>query len=134
MPTQIDWYSFWQKGKRRQLRRSSINEPPSERSLDGKTKGAPWRTMSARLKSHRNAPTKRLKFSKGAIGQIVESRSIQGGRAMEPTQWDRMLSGEPYDPLDPELVEARARARDLCETLNLSRERDADGRREILRQ
>ena len=30
------------------------------------------------LKSHRKAPTKRLKSAKGAIAQIVQSRSIQG--------------------------------------------------------
>ncbi len=29
-----------------------------------------------------------------------------------------MLDGELYDPLDPDLVAARARARDLCQTLN----------------
>lgn len=30
----------------------------------------------------------------------------------------QMLSGQLYDPLDPELVEARERARDLCRGLN----------------
>jgi maltose O-acetyltransferase len=43
-----------------------------------------------------------------------------------------MLAGEPYDPLDPELVAARTRARDLCQDLNATREADADARRRIL--
>ena len=42
-----------------------------------------------------------------------------------PTERARMLAGEPYDPMDPELVAARARARDLCWDLNATRERDA---------
>jgi maltose O-acetyltransferase len=49
-----------------------------------------------------------------------------------PTERDRMLAGELYDPLDPELVRLRERARDLCFDLNSTRERDADLRRRIL--
>jgi maltose O-acetyltransferase len=48
------------------------------------------------------------------------------------TERERMLAGEMYDPLDPELVEARIRARDLCQDLNATRERDQERRREIL--
>ena len=43
-----------------------------------------------------------------------------------------MLAGELYDPFDPELVAARVRARDLCQTLNATREREEDTRRRIL--
>lgn len=43
-----------------------------------------------------------------------------------------MLAGEPYDPLDPELVAARARARELCRTYNATREADAELRHSIL--
>ena len=43
-----------------------------------------------------------------------------------------MLSGEMYDPLDPELVAARERARDLCQDLNASRESEHERRRRIL--
>lgn len=43
-----------------------------------------------------------------------------------------MVAGELYDPMDPELVAARARARDLCADLNATREADADRRRRIL--
>ncbi len=39
---------------------------------------------------------------------------------------EKMLAGELYDPLDPELVAARNRARDLCRTFNASREADRD--------
>jgi len=35
-----------------------------------------------------------------------------------PTERDKMLAGELYDPLDPELIRARERARDLCQDLN----------------
>jgi maltose O-acetyltransferase len=44
-----------------------------------------------------------------------------------------MLAGELYDPFDPELVSARERARDLCQTLNATREAQQDGRRGMLR-
>ncbi|HMM77587.1 MAG TPA: sugar O-acetyltransferase [Gammaproteobacteria bacterium] len=47
---------------------------------------------------------------------------------------DRMLAGDLYDPLDPELSAARERARELCRALNETREADRDGRRRILQQ
>ena len=43
-----------------------------------------------------------------------------------------MLAGELYDPLDPELVAARVHARDLCQDLNATREREEETRRRIL--
>ncbi len=46
----------------------------------------------------------------------------------------KMLAGEMYDPLDPELVAAREHARDLCQALNATRESQQDERRLILRQ
>src|SRR3984893_6573628 len=45
---------------------------------------------------------------------------------------ERMLAGELYDPLDGELVQARERARDLCQVLNATREKDQEVRRRIL--
>jgi maltose O-acetyltransferase len=45
----------------------------------------------------------------------------------------KMLAGELYDPLDPELVAARDRARDLCQALNATRPAEHDERRRILR-
>jgi maltose O-acetyltransferase len=50
-----------------------------------------------------------------------------------PSEREKMLAGEPYDPLDPELVARRERARDLCHELNATREREAVRRRAILR-
>ena len=47
---------------------------------------------------------------------------------------EKMVSGELYNPLDPELVESRKRARDLCQNLNATREEQQDERRQILRQ
>ena len=51
----------------------------------------------------------------------IAARNIAGIFDM-PTERDKMLAGELYDPLDPELVAARDRARDLCQTLNATRE------------
>ena len=51
-----------------------------------------------------------------------------------PSEREKMLAGEMYDALDPELVVARARARDLSQALNATREADAEGRRAILRE
>jgi maltose O-acetyltransferase len=51
-----------------------------------------------------------------------------------PTERQKMLAGALYNPLDPELVAARARARDLCQDLNRSRESDNTARRRILRE
>jgi maltose O-acetyltransferase len=50
-----------------------------------------------------------------------------------PTEREKMLAGEPYDPLDADLVAGRVRARDLCQTLNATREGDSETRRAILR-
>jgi maltose O-acetyltransferase len=43
-----------------------------------------------------------------------------------------MLAGELYDPLDPVLVTARERARDICWALNATRESETGKRRELL--
>ncbi|MFO7301207.1 MAG: sugar O-acetyltransferase [Acidobacteriota bacterium] len=51
-----------------------------------------------------------------------------------PTEREKMLAGELYDPMDPELVAARTRARDLCQALNATRETDEAERRRILQQ
>lgn len=48
------------------------------------------------------------------------------------TEREKMLAGELYDALDPELAAARRRARELCHTLNHSREDQAQERRQIL--
>src|SRR5436190_1019344 len=45
---------------------------------------------------------------------------------------DKMLAGELYDLLDAELMYARDRARDLCQNLNATREKDQEARRRIL--
>ncbi len=51
-----------------------------------------------------------------------------------PPEREKMLAGALYDPLDPELVAGRERARDLCQALNATREGEADARRAILRE
>lgn len=45
---------------------------------------------------------------------------------------EKMAAGQLYDPMDPELVVARDRARDLCQELNVTREGQRDERRRIL--
>lgn len=50
-----------------------------------------------------------------------------------PSEREKMLAGEMYDPLDPELVAARARARRLCRALNAGGT-EAQARRDILRE
>lgn len=50
-----------------------------------------------------------------------------------PSEREKMLAGELYDPFDPELVAARERARDLCQTLNATREGQQEERRRLLR-
>ena len=54
--------------------------------------------------------------------------------AQMPTEKEKMLAGELYDPLDPELVSARDRARELCQDLNATREQEQEKRRAILKQ
>jgi len=51
-----------------------------------------------------------------------------------PSEREKMLAGEMYDPFDLELVAARERARDLCQDLNATRESQAEERRRILRK
>lgn len=48
------------------------------------------------------------------------------------TELDKMVSGELYDPLDPDLASRRTRARDLVQALNGTREADEDARRKVL--
>jgi maltose O-acetyltransferase len=49
-----------------------------------------------------------------------------------PTERQKMLAGELYDPLDPELVAARERARNFCHEFNATRAGDEAQRRRIL--
>jgi maltose O-acetyltransferase len=51
-----------------------------------------------------------------------------------PSERQKMLAGELYDPLDRGLVAGRERARDLCHALNATREREQEERRRILRE
>ena len=48
------------------------------------------------------------------------------------TERQKMLTGELYNSLDPELVAQRNRARDLCQRLSATRPADRDLRRELL--
>jgi maltose O-acetyltransferase len=48
------------------------------------------------------------------------------------TQKERMLAGELYDPMDPELKAGRHQARELCRRFNASSEDETDERRRLL--
>ena len=48
------------------------------------------------------------------------------------TELEKMLAGEPYNPMDPHLAAQRARVRDLCQALNATHEGDVDERRRLL--
>ena len=50
------------------------------------------------------------------------------------TEQLKMLAGELYDPMDPELVAARTHARDLCQALNATQEVEHEKRRQILHE
>jgi maltose O-acetyltransferase len=50
------------------------------------------------------------------------------------TEKQKMLCGELYDPMDPELCAERARARNLCLELNQTREEQTEERRRLLRE
>jgi maltose O-acetyltransferase len=62
------------------------------------------------------------------------SSSLQHVLKAMRSEREKMLAGEPYDPLDPELARARARARGLCQDLNSTREGEDETRRGILRE
>ncbi len=47
---------------------------------------------------------------------------------------EKMLAGELYDALDPELVQMRETARNLTQDLNVTREREQEERRSILKR
>ena len=68
-----------------------------------------------------------------AEGMVLHHGRELVQNAVVPSERDKMLAGELYDPLDPELAAARTRARDLCHALNATREADADERRRLLR-
>jgi maltose O-acetyltransferase len=48
------------------------------------------------------------------------------------TELEKMLAGELYEALDPELTRRRERARELCWTLNATQETEQARRRELL--
>jgi maltose O-acetyltransferase len=54
-------------------------------------------------------------------------------RPIARSERDKMVAGELYDPLDRELVTARERARDLCLSLNGTRDAQRTKRRRILK-
>jgi maltose O-acetyltransferase len=50
------------------------------------------------------------------------------------TELEKMLAGELYEPLDPELTRRREKARELCWALNASKESEQTQRRGLLEQ
>jgi maltose O-acetyltransferase len=62
------------------------------------------------------------------------NKSLDAQERPMRSELDKMLAGEFYDPLDPALVQARDVARDLCQELNATRERDQELRRSIVKR
>jgi maltose O-acetyltransferase len=50
------------------------------------------------------------------------------------TEREKMLAGELYDAMDPDLVAGRYRARELCQKLNAARDADEELRRDLCEQ
>jgi len=50
------------------------------------------------------------------------------------SEWQKMLAGQLYDPMDRDLVVARTRARNLCLELNATREEQQEERQRLLSQ
>ena len=71
-------------------------------------------------------------LAEGAISALLPAN--EGKPEPMPTEKEKMLAGELYDPFDPELSVARDRARDLCQSLNATREAQTAERRQILQQ
>ena len=51
-----------------------------------------------------------------------------------PTEQEKMLAGQLYDALDPELVAQRYRVRELCQQLNTERDSNEERRRQLCTQ
>jgi maltose O-acetyltransferase len=66
--------------------------------------------------------------------QFTSSKSNRSGECTMETEQLKMLAGELYDPMDPELVAARTHARDLCQALNATQEVEHEKRRQILHE
>lgn len=59
------------------------------------------------------------------------TRKVGGTRRLK-TEKEKMLAGELYDALDPELATERRRSRELCRLINDSREDGPDERRRLI--
>src|ERR1700691_4002419 len=51
-----------------------------------------------------------------------------------PTEYEKMLAGQLYDALDPELVAQRYKVRELCQQLNAEPDSNEERRRQLCRQ
>jgi maltose O-acetyltransferase len=62
---------------------------------------------------------------------ITTENNVRGAMM---TEQQKMLAGELYDPLDPELLAKRVKVRELCQRLNAAPESDEDLRRQLCKQ
>src|SRR5690606_27783839 len=74
----------------------------------------------------------RTSLAASALQSAVDKSNTRCERSMRRDK-EKMLAGELYDGLDPELATARNRARDLCQALNRTREVETEARRQILK-
>src|SRR5689334_4516792 len=104
---------------------------------------APSRTRTRAAASRTSATSCVERVCRGCFlgemtGVLRFAMCLPGALTMNTTvhsyssEQQKMLAGELYDPMDPELVAARTRARDICQTLNATRESQQDERRRLL--
>jgi maltose O-acetyltransferase len=74
----------------------------------------------------------RLVASDDKMGPVSYKANGRSWDELMRTELSKMLAGELYDALDPELVHARERASDLCRELNATGEQEREARRRIL--
>src|SRR5919107_320359 len=69
----------------------------------------------------------------GSRGEVPRDNTPSVPAAM-PSEKEKMLGGEPYDPLDPQLSAERRRARLLCKALNDTRDDQQEERARLIRE
>ena len=74
----------------------------------------------------------RLVASDDKMGPVSYKANGRSWDELMRTELSKMLAGELYDALDPELVHARERASDLCRELNATGGQEREARRRIL--
>ncbi len=76
----------------------------------------------------------KIMYLKGFLFVFYLVRKCLTPKLPMKTEKEKMISGGLYNPLDPQLVAERRRARDLTHALNGTRDEEKEKRRQILRE